>query len=198
MSEKHCTHTTNDNFREDYACAHGYQIWLLVNPEQLVCDPKTPLENTQKAAHNNIKPWKKKEKAAEQKDSIHTSCSTENSRAFCSLHSPSQKFYTTQLFLRLSIMSKSWRQDSQSQASLEKCILSDVRGRKKSLYNHFLSCNQSSNRFIYFQVWHKNSCRKPGAHHHAQNQQHKYISIYIDVYWPSGLYLFVITKIICV
>lgn len=133
MSEKCCTHTANDNFGGDYACTHGYQIWLLVNPQtaRMWSALKTPLEDTRKAAHNNVKPWKKKEKAAEQKGGIHTSCSTENSRAFCSLHSPSQKFYTTQLFLGLSIMSRSWRQDSQSQASLEKCIPSDVRGQKK-------------------------------------------------------------------
>lgn len=49
---------------------------------------------------------------------------------------------------------------------------------EKSLYNHFSSCNQSSDRFIFFQVWHKNSCRKPGVHHHAKNHQYKYINIY--------------------
>lgn len=157
----------------DYVCAHGNHSRLLVNPELLVYVQTVWREEKKKKkknVHNSIR-------------GIHTSCRTENRRLSCLPHSPSQKFYTAQLFPGLSIKSRGWRpQDSQSQASSEECALSCVRRwRKVFTVFHRPAISQVFKSFSTFlsMFWTK-------FHSHGQNHHDKWTDI---IGYTSNLYV---------
>lgn len=163
MSERYCTQSARDNFRG----------WLCLCTWQ--SNPAFSQPWTAGIWSDCVEEKKKKKNVHNSIRGIHTSCCTENRRLSCLPHSPSQKFYTAQLFPGLSIKSRGWRPlDSQSQTSSEEdCAPSRVRRWKKVFtVFHRRAISQVFKSFSTFLAlfWTK-------FHSHGQNHHNKWMDI---------------------